>query len=202
MARDGRLLKSVCVFCGANAGNRPLLAETARAMGETLARRGVTLVFGGGRVGLMGAVSAAAHGAGGRVIGVIPAALQTKELAYEGGDLSELIVVRSMHERKARMAELADGFIALPGGYGTFEEICEMITWAQLGIHRKPCGVVNVDGYFDGLLGQFDRAVAEGLLKAPHRGLVVAAPDAETLLDTMNSWTPPALEFKLDWQST
>jgi uncharacterized protein (TIGR00730 family) len=202
VARDGGLLKSVCVFCGANAGNRPLLAETARAMGEALARRGVTLVFGGGRVGLMGAVSAAARAAGGRVVGVIPAALQKKELAYEGGDLSELIVVRSMHERKARMAELADGFIALPGGYGTFEEICEMITWAQLGIHRKPCGVVNVDGYFDGLLKQFDRAVAEGLLKAPHRGLVVAAPDADTLLDTMTAWTPPALEFKLDWQST
>jgi hypothetical protein len=202
MARDGGLLKSVCVFCGANAGNRPLLAETARAMGEALARRGVTLVFGGGRVGLMGAVSAAARAAGGRVVGVIPAALQRKELAYEGGDLDELIVVRSMHERKARMAELADGFIALPGGYGTFEEICEMITWAQLGIHRKPCGVVNVDGYFDGLLAQFDRAVAEGLLKAPHRGLVVAAPDADTLLDRMNAWTPPALEFKLDWQNT
>jgi uncharacterized protein (TIGR00730 family) len=201
MARDGGLLKSVCVFCGANVGNRPLLAETARTMGEALARRGVTLVFGGGRVGLMGAVSAAARAAGGRVVGVIPAALQKKELAYEGGDLSELIVVRSMHERKARMAELADGFIALPGGYGTFEEICEMITWAQLGIHRKPCGVVNVDGYFDGLLAQFDRAVAEGLLKVPHRGLVVAAPDAETLLDTMTAWTPPALEFKLDWQS-
>ena len=202
MAGDGGLLKSVCVFCGANPGNRPLLAETARAMGEALARRGVTLVFGGGRVGLMGAVSAAARAAGGRVVGVIPAALQRKELAYEGGDLDELIVVRSMHERKARMAELADGFIALPGGYGTFEEICEMITWAQLGIHRKPCGVVNVDGYFDGLLGQFDRAVAEGLIKAPHRGLVVAAPEAETLLDTMAAWQPPALEFKLDWSNT
>ncbi len=171
-------------------------------MGETLARRGIALVFGGGRVGLMGAVSAAARAAGGRVIGVIPAALQTKELAYEGGDLSELIVVKSMHERKARMAELADGFIALPGGYGTFEEICEMITWAQLGIHRKPCGVVNVDGYFDGLLAQFDRAVDEGLLRAPHRGLVVAAPDAAALLDTMNAWTPPALEFRLDWSNT
>jgi uncharacterized protein (TIGR00730 family) len=202
MAGDRGLLKSVCVFCGANPGNRPVLAATARAMGEALARRGITLVFGGGRVGLMGAVSAAARAAGGRVVGVIPAALQKKELAYDGGDLSELIVVRSMHERKARMAELADGFVALPGGYGTFEEICEMITWAQLGIHRKPCGVVNVDGYFDGLLAQFDRAVAEGLLKAPHRGLVVAAPDAETLLDTMTAWAPPALEFKLDWQST
>ena len=195
-------MKSLCVFCGANAGNRPLLGDTARAMGEALARRGITLVFGGGRVGLMGAVSAAARAAGGRVVGVIPAPLQRKELAYEGADLTELIVVRSMHERKARMAELADGFVALPGGYGTCEEICEMITWAQLGIHRKPCGLVNVDGYFDGLLGQFDRAVAEGLLRAPHRGLVVAARDPDGLLDAMAAWTPPPLEFKLDWQST
>jgi len=202
VARDGGLLKSVCVFCGANPGNRPLLGETARAMGEALARRGITLVFGGGRVGLMGAVSAAARGAGGRVVGVIPAALQKKELAYDGDGLSELVVVRSMHERKARMAGLADGFVALPGGYGTLEEICEMITWAQLGIHRKPCGLVNVEGYFDGLLAQFDRAVEEGLLKAAHRGLVVAAPDAEALLDAMGAWTPPALEFKLDWSST
>ena len=202
MARDGGFLKSVCVFCGANAGNRPLFGETARAMGEALARRGITLVFGGGRVGLMGAVSAAARDAGGRVVGVIPAALQRKELAYDGADLSELIVVKSMHERKARMAELAEGFIALPGGYGTLEEICEMVTWGQLGIHRKPCGVVNVDGYFDGLLGQFDRAVAEGLLKAPHRGLVVSAPDPEQLLASMAAWRSPPLEFKLDWQST
>ena len=195
-------MKSLCVFCGANAGNRPFLANTARAMGDALARRRIALVFGGGRVGLMGAVSAAALAAGGRVVGVIPAALQKKELAYEGADLTELIVVRSMHERKARMAELAEGFVALPGGYGTFEEICEMITWAQLGIHRKPCGLVNVDGYFDGLLAQFDRAVADGLLRAPHRGLVVAAPDPDGLLDAMAAWTPPPLEFKLDWQST
>jgi uncharacterized protein (TIGR00730 family) len=195
-------LKSLCVFCGANAGDRALFADTARRMGEALAGRGMTLVFGGGRVGLMGAVSAAARGAGGRVIGVIPTALQRKELAYEGAELTELIVVRSMHERKARMAELADGFAALPGGYGTFEEICEMITWAQLGIHRKPCGLVNVDGYFDGLLAQFDRAVAEGLLRASHRGLVVDAPDPERLLDAMAAWTPPPLEFKLDWEST
>ena len=195
-------MKSLCIFCGSNAGDRPLFAEAARQMGEALARRGITLVFGGGRVGLMGAVSAAARGARGRVIGVIPAALQRKELAYEGADLTELIVVRSMHERKARMAELAEGFVALPGGYGTVEEICEMITWAQLGIHRKPCGLVNVDGFFDGLLAQFDRAVAEGLLRASHRGLVVDAPDPERLLDAMAAWTPPPLEFKLDWQST
>jgi uncharacterized protein (TIGR00730 family) len=195
-------VKALCVFCGANTGDRPVFAETAHRMGEALARRGMTLVFGGGRVGLMGAVSAAARGARGRAIGVIPAALQRKELAYEGTELNELIVVRSMHERKARMAELADGFAALPGGYGTCEEICEMITWAQLGIHRKPCGLVNVDGFFDGLLAQFDRAVAEGLLRASHRGLVVDAPDPERLLDAMAAWTPPPLEFQLDWQST
>jgi uncharacterized protein (TIGR00730 family) len=195
-------LRSLCVFCGANAGDRPVFAETARRMGEALARRGITLVFGGGRVGLMGAVSAAARGAGGRVVGVIPAALQTKELAYEGRDLAELIVVRSMHERKARMAELADGFVALPGGYGTLEEICEMITWAQLGIHRKPCGLVNADGYFGGLLAQFDRAVDEGLLRASHRALVVDAPDPERLLDALAAWRAPALEFRLDWQNT
>jgi len=195
-------VKSVCVFCGANTGNRPAYAQAARATGEALARRGLTLVFGGGRVGLMGALAAGARAANGRAIGVIPAALQQKELAYEGADLTELVVVRSMHERKARMAELADGFVALPGGYGTFEEICEMITWAQLGIHRKPCGLVNVDGYFDGLLAQFDRAVADDLLRAPHRDLVVAAPDPDGLLDAMAAWRAPPLEFKLDWQST
>jgi uncharacterized protein (TIGR00730 family) len=195
-------VKAICIFAGANPGNRPAFAETARAMGEALARRGLTLVFGGGRVGLMGAVSQAARAAGGKVIGVIPAALQRKELAYDGVELTELIVVRSMHERKARMAELADGFVALPGGFGTFEEICEMITWAQLGIHRKPCGLVNVDGYYDGLQQQFDRAVGDGLLRESHRGLVVAEPDPERLLDHLQAWTPPPLEFKLDWSST
>jgi len=195
-------MKAICVFAGANPGTRPQFADTARAMGEALARRGITLVFGGGRVGLMGAVSQGARTAGGTVVGVIPAALQRKELAYDRGELSELIVVRSMHERKATMAGLADGFAALPGGFGTFEEICEMITWAQLGIHRKPCGLVNVDGYFDGLSQQFDRAVADGLLRADHRGLVIAEPAPEPLLDRMQSWQPSPLEFQLDWSNT
>jgi hypothetical protein len=195
-------MKAICVFAGANPGTRPQFADTARAMGEALARRGITLVFGGGRVGLMGAVSQGARTAGGTVVGVIPAALQRKELAYDRGELSELIVVRSMHERKATMAGLADAFAALPGGFGTFEEICEMITWAQLGIHRKPCGLVNVDGYFDGLSQQFDRAVADGLLRADHRGLVIAEPDPEHLLDRMQSWQPSPLEFQLDWSNT
>jgi uncharacterized protein (TIGR00730 family) len=195
-------LRAVCVFCGANAGDRPVFLESAQRMGDALARRGLTLIFGGGRVGLMGAVSEAALRAGARVVGVIPAALQRKELAYEGAELSELLVVRSMHERKARMAELAGGFAALPGGYGTLEEICEMITWAQLGIHRKPCGLLNIDGYFDGLLNQFDRAVTDGLLRAAHRSLVVSAPDPDSLLDLLAAWTPPPLEFTLDWESS
>ena len=195
-------MKALCIFDGSNAGTNPIYAETARVLGEALARRGITLVFGGGRVGLMGAASQGARAAGGKVIGVIPSALQRKELAYDGVDLTELIVVRSMHERKARMAELSDGFIALPGGFGTFEEICEMITWAQLGIHRKPCGAVNVAGYFDGLLGQFDRAVTDGLLRAGHRGLIVAEPDPERLIDHMAAWQAPPLEFHLDWSAT
>jgi uncharacterized protein (TIGR00730 family) len=195
-------VKSLCVFCGANPGNDALFVDAAQRMGQAIAQRHITLIFGGGRVGLMGAVSAAARAAGGRVIGVIPGALQKKELAYEGTDLTELIVVGSMHERKARMAELADGFMALPGGFGTFEEICEMITWTQLGIHRKPCGLLNVAGYYDGLLSQFDRAVDAALLRAPHRGLVVDATTPEGLLDAMATWTAPPLEFKLDWQSS
>ncbi len=195
-------MKAICVFAGSNAGTNPAYAETAHALGELLARRGITLVFGGGRVGLMGAASQGARTAGGKVVGVIPSALQRKELAYDGVDLTELIVVRSMHERKARMAELSDGFVALPGGFGTFEEICEMITWAQLGIHRKPCGVVNVAGFFDGLLAQFDRAVGDGLLRAGHRGLVVSEPDPERLLDHLAVWQPPPLEFHLDWAAT
>jgi uncharacterized protein (TIGR00730 family) len=195
-------MKAICVFAGSNAGSNPVYAETARALGAALARRGITLVFGGGRVGLMGAASQGARTAGGKVIGVIPSALQRKEVAYDGVDLTELIVVRSMHERKARMSELSDGFAALPGGFGTFEEIAEMITWSQLGIHRKPCGVVNVAGYFDGLLAQFDRAVADGLIRAGHRGLVFAEPDPERLLDRLAAWQPPPLEFKLDWSAT
>jgi uncharacterized protein (TIGR00730 family) len=195
-------MKSICVFAGANPGSNPLFAETARALGRALARRGIALVFGGGRVGLMGAVSQGAREAGGKVIGVIPSALQRKEVAYDGVDLSELIVVRSMHERKARMAELADGFLAVPGGYGTLEEICEMITWSQLGIHRKPCALLNLAGYYDGLVAQIDGGVAAGLIRAGHRGLVLADADAERLLDRMQAWTPPPLEFHLDWSST
>lgn len=190
----------LAVFCGARAGVSTAYAEEAAAVGREIVRAGAGLVFGGGRVGLMGVLADAVLEEGGIAYGVIPAGLAAREVAHLG--LTQLEVVNTMHERKARMAELSDGFIALPGGFGTFEEICEMITWAQLGIHRKPCGAVNVAGYFDGLLAQFDRAVADGLLRAGHRGLIVAESDPERLIDRMAAWQPPPLEFHLDWSAT
>jgi uncharacterized protein (TIGR00730 family) len=202
MAGERGILKALCVFCGANTGADPAFVAAAQRLGTLLAQRKITLVFGGGRVGLMGALSGAAFAAGGKVIGIIPTALQKKELAYDGVDLSELRVVSSMHERKAMMAELADGFVALPGGFGTFEEFCEMVTWSQLGIHRKPCGLVNVNGYYDGLLALFDHAVDQGLIKPTHRSLVVAERDPEALLDAVAAWQPPKLEFRLDWKAS
>ncbi len=150
---------NVCVFCGSSFGASPVYATAARALGSLLAARGSTLVYGGSRVGLMGAVADAALAAGGKVIGVIPQSLVLKEVAHSG--LTELRVVDSMHERKAMMADLSGGFIALPRGFGTFEEFCEVLTWAQLGLHRKPCALLNVNGYFDDLLRLFDHGVEE-----------------------------------------
>src|ERR1051326_9078958 len=143
-------IKRVCVFCGSRPGTRPVYAAVARAMGRSLASRGIGLVYGGGCVGLMGELADTIMANGGEVIGVIPRALVSREVAHRG--ITELMIVRSMHDRKSRMADLADGFIALPGGYGTFEEFCEVLTWAQLGLHRKPCGVLNVEGYYNSLL--------------------------------------------------
>jgi len=157
-------------------------------MGRALAARGCGLVYGGGNVGLMGCVADASLAAGGEVIGVIPEALGEKELAPRG--VTELRVVRSMHERKAAMAELADGFIALPGGFGTFEEFCEILTWAQLGIHRKPAGILNVSGYYDPLLAMFDRAVSARLLSSSNRELVLCDDSPEGLLDQMSVFEP------------
>jgi hypothetical protein len=155
-------------------------------------KRRIGLVYGGGCVGLMGVIADAVMQGGGQVVGVIPDALVERELAQ--GDVTELIVVRSMHERKARMAELSDAFIALPGGYGTFEEFCEIITWAQLGLHRKPCAILNVDGYYDPLLTLFDRAVTEGFLRPANRGLVLQETDPSRLLDQLERFTPPPTE--------
>jgi uncharacterized protein (TIGR00730 family) len=169
-------------------------------MGRALARRGIGLVYGGGRVGLMGAVADTVMAEGGKVIGIIPEALLAKEVAHQG--LTELRVVSSMHERKALMAELSDAFIALPGGYGTLEEFCEVLTWAQLGLHQKPCGILNVEGYYDWLLALFDRAVAERFVHPAHRSLVLEETDPEHLLDRLASYQPPALDKWIDRDET
>lgn len=189
-------LKRVCVFCGSSRGDNPAFADAAAAMGATLAERGLGLVYGGGNVGLMGAVADAALGAGGEVVGVIPEALEEKELAHR--EVTELRVVRSMHERKAMMAELADGFVALPGGFGTFEEFCEILTWAQLGIHRKPAGILNVAGYYDPLLAMFDSAVENRLLSPANRSLVLCDTSPGRLLGLMEAFEPGDSEKWLD----
>jgi uncharacterized protein (TIGR00730 family) len=182
-------MKRICIFCGSSPGHNPAYAQAARTIGRALAERQVALVFGGGRVGLMGAVADACLEAGGEVIGVIPKGLTTKELAHAG--LSDLRVVETMHDRKALMAELADAFVALPGGFGTLEEFCEVLTWSQLGIHRKPCALLNVAGYFDPLLSLFDHAVDEGFVAAEHRGLLVHASETVALLDLLFAWRAP-----------
>jgi uncharacterized protein (TIGR00730 family) len=193
-------MRRVCIFCGSNNGARTVYVDAARAMGTALARRRIGLVYGGGRVGLMGVVADAVMAGGGEVIGVIPEALVAKEVAHEG--LPDLRVVGSMHERKALMAELADAFVALPGGYGTLEEFCEVVTWAQLGLHRKPCGLLNVGGFYDRLLALFDHAVAEHFVRPAHRSLVLEEHDPEHLLDLLASYRPPALEKWLDRDET
>lgn len=184
-------MKRICVFCGSSSGTRPIYRSAAQALGRTLAEQGLELVYGGGNVGLMGTVADACLAAGGQVIGVIPQALMGKEVAgrhLEHRQLTRLEVVDSMHTRKARMAELADGFIALPGGFGTFEEFCEIITWGQLGFHTKPCGLLNVAGYYDALLGLFDHAVEEGFMRQENRQLVLTAQEPDALLAAMGRY--------------
>ena len=182
----------VCVFCGSSKGSRAIYAQSGRALGTLLASKGIGLVYGGGNVGLMGIVADAVMESGGQVIGVIPEALVQRELAHRA--VTELIVVRSMHERKAKMAELSDAFIAMPGGYGTFEEFCEIITWAQLGLHRKPCAILNVEGYYDPLLALFDRAVAEGFVHPSNRQLVLQGTEPNGLLNLLAVYKPPRTE--------
>ena len=185
------MLKRVCVFCGSSSGARRSYREAAAELGRLLAASRIGAVYGGGNVGLMGALADAALAANGDVIGVIPEHLVSKELAHRGVDLR---VVHSMHERKALMADLSDAFVALPGGYGTLEEFCEVLTWSQLGLHAKPCGLLNVDGYYDGLLGLIDHAVAEGFVRPESRHLVIVADDAQQLLARLSSWSGPGLE--------
>jgi uncharacterized protein (TIGR00730 family) len=184
-------MKSICVFCGSSIGTNPVFAEAARVVGQELVARSIRLVYGGGNVGLMGIVADAVMQAGGCAVGVIPEALVGRELAHRG--LTELRVVRSMHERKALMAELADGFVALPGGFGTLDELCEIVTWAQLGLHRKPCGLLNVDRFFESFLAQTERAVRDQFIRPEHAALVQVDAVPGALLDRMEAYCPPDL---------
>ncbi|MFN2427138.1 MAG: TIGR00730 family Rossman fold protein [Candidatus Binatia bacterium] len=183
-------LDALCVFCGSSHGARAAYTVAAEALADELARRGTRLVYGGGNIGLMGVIADAALARGVHVTGIIPRGLADKELAHHGID--DLRIVDSMHARKALMAELSDGFLAMPGGIGTFEEWFEVLTWAQLGIHHKPCGLLDVEGYYSDLLALLDRSVAEGFLKPKHRAKVVVAEDAAGLLDAMQRWRPIA----------
>ena len=189
-------MKRVCVYCGSGAGGRAEYAQTAQTLGETLAERGLGLVFGGGKIGLMGVLARAVLERGGQVIGVIPRALRDLDLAQAG--LTELRVVETMHERKAQMAELSDAFIALPGGLGTLEEFFEILTWAQLDLHTKPCGLLNAGCYFDYLIGFIDHAVKEGFIDPAHRDLFVTDADPATLLDKLASYKTPYVD-KVQW---
>ncbi len=185
-------MQRLCVFCGSSPGHDPAYLAAATAMGTALAGRGLGLVYGGARVGLMGAVADAALAAGAEVTGVLPKALMRKEIAHEG--LTRLEVVASMHERKARMAELSDGFVALPGGAGTLEEIFEIWTWGQLGFHGKPAGFLNVSGYFDGLSKFLDHTVNEGFVKPVHRQMMSFHSTADLLIDALMAYEPPVAE--------
>jgi len=183
-------MRRICVFCGSALGSRPAYRDAAKRFGSALATRGLGLVYGGGSVGLMGALADAVLAEGGEVIGVIPGPLATRELAHAG--LTELRVVGSMHERKATMAQLSDGFVALPGGLGTFEETLEVLTWTQLGIHTKPVGVLNVEGYWDGLQRMLAHAVREGFVRAEYAALLLFGTSAPELLDRFTAWRAPA----------
>jgi uncharacterized protein (TIGR00730 family) len=186
------MLQRLCVFCGSNSGVSAAYQQAARAVGQLLCQRSVELVYGGGSVGLMGALANACLSGGGRVIGVIPQVLADKELAHKG--LTELRIVNSMHERKAVMADLSDAFLALPGGYGTLEEFFEVLTWSQLGIQRKACGLLNVDGYYDPLLAMVDKAVDQGFLRADNRRLMLSDSDPERLLDCLTEYSVPKID--------
>lgn len=182
-------IASVCLFCGANVGTRAAYTQAARALGEMLAREGVTLVYGGGSVGLMNEAANAAIAAGGKAIGVITQALMAREVGHAG--LAQLHVVDTMHARKKLMADLADAFVTLPGGYGTFDELFEMLTWNQLGVHAKPVVLINLDGFFDGFLAQLDRAVADRLLTPANRAMLCVVASVEEAIAAARSWSPP-----------
>jgi uncharacterized protein (TIGR00730 family) len=189
-------MKRICVFCGSSQGSRPEYRAAAEELGTELVRRNIGLVYGGGNVGLMGVIAGAVLKAGGEAVGVIPEHIMSREIGHKG--LTKLYVVHSMHERKALMADLSDAFIAMPGGFGTLEEFCEVLTWSQLGLHAKPCGILNVSGYYTPLLAMFDHAVKERFLKPENRGLVLARESAAELLQALENWRPVHVEKWLD----
>lgn len=194
------MLHTVCVFCASSAGVDPCHTEGARAFGEVLARSGRRVVYGGGNTGLMGALAEGVLSARGEIVGVMPRHLVEREVAHHG--LTRLETVASMHERKARLAEMADAFVALPGGLGTLEEFTEIWTWGQLGLHRKPYGILNVAGYYTPLLAFLDHALAQGFVRPEHRAMVHVAEDPAALLDAMEHAPPPALPKYLDRGTT
>jgi len=186
------MLRRICVFCGSSSGTRLVYQQAAQTVGRLLCRRGIELVYGGGKVGLMGTLANACLTEGGRVIGVIPQALADKELSHTG--LTELRIVSSMHERKSVMADLSDAFVSLPGGFGTWEEFFEVLTWSQLGIQHKPCAVLNVNGYYDPLIAMADSALSEGFLRNVHRDLLLSDSDPERLLDRLSNYAVPTVD--------
>lgn len=189
-------MKSICVFCGSSPGGRSAYRKAAVSVGQELARRRLRLIYGGGNVGLMGVLADAVLESGGTVVGVIPQALVDKEVAHRG--LTELRIVESMHQRKALMADLADAFIAMPGGFGTLEEFCEMLTWLQLGLHIKPCGLLNIEGFYDPLLALFDRAVADRFLRCEQRESVLSSQTPSDLLNRLAEYKPVTLDKWID----
>ena len=189
-------INTICVYCGSSPGRSPVFRAAAQQLGAEIASRGIHLVYGGASVGLMGEVARAALAGGSKVTGVIPKTLADQEVAFI--ELDDLIVVNSMHERKARMAELADGYIAMPGGYGTFEEFFEVLTWAQLGMHAKPCGLLNVENYYGQLLAFLDHAVQEMFIHAPHRKMILSAVDSNDLIDQMAAYDTVPVK-KSEW---
>lgn len=189
-------MKRICVFCGSSFGVNPLYVKSANDLGNIIAGKNICLVYGGARVGLMGEIASAVLKAKGEVIGVIPRDLSEKEVAHTG--LTDLRIVGSMHERKSLMAELSDGFIALPGGFGTMEEILEVITWAQLDFHNKPCGLLNIDGYYDNLIKFLDHTVEEKFIEPEHREMILIDEDPAALLEKFENYKPPKVD-KAEW---
>jgi len=185
-------MKSVCVYCGSNSGRQEAYSNAARELAKSLVNRNIRLVYGGGSIGLMGLLADTVVQFGGQAVGVIPEALVRKEVAHN--NLTELHVTQSMHERKNLMAELSDGFIALPGGIGTLEELFEIWTWAQLGIHRKPCGLLNVEGYFNSMISFLDHAVLEQFVKQNHRSILIVEQNPEALLNRFADYKPPPIQ--------